>query len=206
VADRPGKKVLVFASDGTYESELGPTRTENGNMALSESIAVDSSGYLYILNSGDKPSNPGFFYVRKFAKDGTWQTGWGKNGTGDGDFQMPLVIAVGSADEVFVFDYGADRIQVCDSSYTYQQKGSVPYPLGIAVFPSGLALATQERAPHLQKYNSPEVSEDNFTAYVHGGYIAPEDSDDCVYVNDPGTSVDKGVRICGDVGTVAEAK
>jgi hypothetical protein len=75
VADRPGKKVLVFASDGAYESELGPTRTENGNMALSESIAVDASGYLYILNSRDKPSNPGFFYVRKFAKDGTWQTG-----------------------------------------------------------------------------------------------------------------------------------
>jgi tripartite motif-containing protein 71 len=50
--------------------------------------------------------------IQKFDSNGKFITKWGSEGTGDGQFQNPSGIAIGSLGNVYVTDWGNNRIQV----------------------------------------------------------------------------------------------
>ena len=102
-------------------------------------VAFDSSGLLYIADSGNHR-------IQKVnAITGAVSTTWGSLGSASGKFNSPGAIAINTSDIVFVADTGNHRIQVFSSIGTYltsfgtQGSGNAQFqsPQGIAVNNSG---------------------------------------------------------------------
>ena len=49
--------------------------------------------------------------IQKFTSAGGFVSQWGTEGTGDGEFQYPIGVAVASDSSVYVSDIGNSRIQ-----------------------------------------------------------------------------------------------
>jgi tetratricopeptide (TPR) repeat protein len=67
-------------------------------------IAVDSSGNVYVADSGNHR-------IQKFTSSGSFLATWGSQGTGNGQFNGPRGIAVDGSGNVFVGDTDNNRIQ-----------------------------------------------------------------------------------------------
>ena len=108
VADTSNNRVEKFTSNGTYVSQFGSQGTAGGEFNGPYGIAVDGSGNIYVTDKGNDR-------VEKFLDDGTgtfpFQCQFGSYGTGDGQFNQPLGIAVDSSGYVYVADSLNDRIQ-----------------------------------------------------------------------------------------------
>jgi DNA-binding beta-propeller fold protein YncE len=83
--------------------------------------------------------------VKKYSSSGALLTQWGSFGTGDGEFDTPLDVAVGPSGDVYVVDRQNNRIQQFDSDGIFIRKWGSPgggdgqfgQPSAIAVGPSG---------------------------------------------------------------------
>ena len=78
--------------------------TGNGQFRGSVDIAVDSSGNVYVVDTGNDR-------VQKFDSNGTFIRTLGSNGTGNGQFSSPESIAVDSSGNVYVVDTFNYRVQ-----------------------------------------------------------------------------------------------
>jgi len=89
-----GDSLRKFTSNGslvkTWTANYGP-------------IAVDSSGNMIVAD------NDG--HIRKYTSDGVFLTGWGEYGSGDGQFSDIAAMTVDSANNVYVAEWGNNRIQ-----------------------------------------------------------------------------------------------
>ncbi|TFG06064.1 6-bladed beta-propeller [Candidatus Thorarchaeota archaeon] len=127
-------RIQYFTSTGTYQSQWGARGNENGNFTDPWGIAVNTSGYVYVVDSYNNR-------VQVFDDVGNFQFDWGSAGSGDGEFSYPTGIALTSTGNVYVADSGNDRIQVFDSQGTYVSQWGSPgegtsefhSPMGIAV-------------------------------------------------------------------------
>jgi sugar lactone lactonase YvrE len=89
-------------------------------------------------------------------------TQWGTKGTGNGQFEFPNGIAVDSSGNVYVTDYGINRVQKFDSTGVYITKwgnygsgnGQFYLPIGIAVDSSGNVYVADRGNHRVQKFNS----------------------------------------------------
>lgn len=90
-----------------YGSGDGETLTSQGGMA------VDSSGNIYIVDSANHR-------VQKFNSAGVYQSPFGVEGTGDGEFSGPKDIAIDSLGFIYVVDQGNSRVQKFNSAGVYQ--------------------------------------------------------------------------------------
>jgi DNA-binding beta-propeller fold protein YncE len=68
-------------------------------------IAINSSGYVYVSDTGNNR-------IQKFTSDGTFLTAWGSKGSGEGQFIQPQGIAIDSQNNMYVTDFDNHRIQV----------------------------------------------------------------------------------------------
>jgi len=78
--------------------------TANGQFTSPESVAVDSSGNLYIADTGNNR-------IQKFAPDGSFISKFGSEGSGTGQFKSPQGIYVDEDNHIWVADTGNQRIQ-----------------------------------------------------------------------------------------------
>ena len=103
-----------------------------------EGIAIDSSGAVYVADSGNDR-------IQVFDARGNFIRQWGGFGFGDGQFKGPEGIAIDSSGAVYVADSGNDRIQVFDAQGNFIRKwgefgsgdGQFGFPQGIAIDSSG---------------------------------------------------------------------
>jgi hypothetical protein len=110
------------------------------------SVAVDSSGYVYVADTANHR-------IQKFDSVGNFITKWGSKGTGDGEFDWPYGIVVDSSDNVYVADTGNHRIQKFDADGNFITKwgspgtgdGEFDHPIGIAVDSSGYVLGLAKK-------------------------------------------------------------
>jgi Tol biopolymer transport system component/DNA-binding beta-propeller fold protein YncE len=167
VVDSRYYRIQKFSStDGinyTFVTKWGINGTGDGQFNSPLTIAVDSSGYIYV---GDYGNNR----IQKFSStDGinyTFVTKWGSNGTGDGQFNSPYGITVDSSGNVYVVDFGNNRIQKFSSTdginYTFVTKwgsngtgdGQFNSPIGIAVDSSGYIYVGDYGNNRIQKFTS----------------------------------------------------
>jgi DNA-binding beta-propeller fold protein YncE len=175
VADRVRDKVLIFNSAGTFVKEFGPA-SGNGCLAGPESLAIDSDGYVYVA-SYDRQLDAGFHYVQKFDKDGNWQTGWGSNGSGNGQFDCAtgITISPAPANEVYVSDRFNNRVQVFSNTGTYSRQWTVSEPFGVWVFPGGAVLVWTNSS--IEKFDSVGTWQGTFGG-CYGTHIAGGGSDE----------------------------
>jgi DNA-binding beta-propeller fold protein YncE len=86
--------------------------TGNGEFSLPVRVAVDSSGNVYVADTGNDR-------IQKFDSSGNYVLQWGSTGSGNGQFSNPKAVAVDSSGNVYVADSGNSRIQKFDSSGNY---------------------------------------------------------------------------------------
>ena len=89
-------------------------------------------------------------------------TKWGTQGSGDGQFDTPVGVAVDASGNVWVADYGNNRIQKFDSSGSFLSKwgsygtgdGQFDSPIGVAVDASGTVYVAELYNHRIQKFDS----------------------------------------------------
>jgi DNA-binding beta-propeller fold protein YncE len=110
VADGYNDRIQVFRADGEFSYKWGGPLAMNifgpfnGWFATATSVALDQNGNVFVAD----------FYnhrVQKFARDGTFLTGFGARGNGPGQFEHPIAVAIASDGSVFVTDFGNHRVQ-----------------------------------------------------------------------------------------------
>jgi sugar lactone lactonase YvrE len=119
-------------------------------------VAVDSSGNVYVADSGNQR-------IQKFNSSGEFITKWGTFGSGDGQFNYPLRVAVDSSGNVYVADEGNQRIQKFTSNGTFITKwgsggsgdGQIYSTAGVAVDPfSGNVYVVDRNNNRIQKFST----------------------------------------------------
>jgi tripartite motif-containing protein 71 len=110
VADSSNDRIQKFDSNGNFITKWGTEGEVGGQFYYPEGIAIDSSDNVYVADSSNNR-------IQKFDSNGNFITTWGSHGEGDGQFAIdgPFVepsIAIDSSDNVYVADYGNNRVQV----------------------------------------------------------------------------------------------
>ena len=106
--------ILQFTEHGVFVRRFSATlNTISG-------IACDSSGNVYVFDSGDSK-------VKVFDQNGVFVRQWGTVGSGDGQFGAGpygylQMIAVDKNSQVYVCDPGNTRVQVFDSNGNFLRK------------------------------------------------------------------------------------
>lgn len=138
VVDKGNSRIQAFDIEGhpLTPSAWGSVGQGNGQFNLPENVAFDSRGeYIYVADSGNNR-------IQKFTPWGGFVKSWGSqcdllnpirckysnnstNSTtslGDGQFRYPQGLAVDFDGNVYVADFGNDRIQKFDSNGTFLLK------------------------------------------------------------------------------------
>ncbi|WP_300613585.1 NHL repeat-containing protein, partial [Trebonia sp.] len=127
VADTGGNTIAEFDGSGR------PLRVTGGGAGLDqpEGIAVDGSGDIWVADTGSDR-------VVELSPSGTVLTSFGAAGSGDGQLDQPVALAV-SADggTVYVADQDNNRIEEFTAAGSYAGSISVPTPAGVALDASG---------------------------------------------------------------------
>jgi DNA-binding beta-propeller fold protein YncE len=100
-----------------------------------------------------------------------FMTTWGKQGSGPGEFNIPIGIAINAADEVYVTDHYNDRVQKFDADgHWLAQLPVLPHPGGIAIDAEGKLYIGHFPAARGTKETTP----DRVTVYDGAGKLLQE--------------------------------
>ena len=112
VADRGNHRIQKFDKDGNFlfkfGNEDGHRSDALGKFDNPRQVAVDNDvKFVYVADSKNNR-------IQKFYAIGTFIKTWGSNGTGDGQFDLPVSVIIDSKGDVIVNDRGNNRIQKFD--------------------------------------------------------------------------------------------
>ena len=97
-------RIQIFNKEGQYVNSLGASGSLPGQLNRPEDIDVDTSGHIYVADSGNHR-------IEVFNPNNTTGIVWGSQGTGKGQFDYPQGIAVPEPGHVYVADSLNNRIQ-----------------------------------------------------------------------------------------------
>jgi tripartite motif-containing protein 71 len=103
-------RVQRFAPDGTLVAEWGSAGFREGQFSTPYDVAVDGRGRVYVTDHNNHR-------VQVFAADGTFLATWGRHGAiplgspQPGEFNSPVGVAVDGDGNVYVGEFGNDRVQ-----------------------------------------------------------------------------------------------
>lgn len=136
-------------SGPTYASQFGTEGTGNGQLKHPEGIAINSSGDIWVVDTGNNR-------VQEFGPKGEYLRQFGTKGKGNGEFSSPAGIAIDGKGNLWVADAGNERVQEFSStgSYISQFKvtGSLPY--GIKIDKSEHIWVTTELPSYLEEFTT----------------------------------------------------
>jgi Tol biopolymer transport system component/streptogramin lyase len=144
---------LLPEAPPAFLREWGSPGTAEGQFAYPASVAVDSSGNVYVA---DKDNNR----IEKFGPNGTFLTRWGSRGSGNGQLRYPRGVEVDSSGNVYVADTFNRRIQKFGPNGRFITKwgsqgsadGQFALPSDVAVGPSGNVYVADPSANRIQKF------------------------------------------------------
>jgi DNA-binding beta-propeller fold protein YncE len=163
VADEINNRIEAFFFAGGAFS-IGSLGSGVGQLHVPAAVAIhgadNSTGVLYVADSNNNR-------IEVFEGNGTHLNQWGSAGTGNGNFNSPVALAINSAGTtVYVLDKGNTLIQVFTSAGTFvTQWGSVgtgngqfnfavTFPQGLAVDASGNVFVTDTGNNRIQKFSA----------------------------------------------------
>ncbi len=214
VTDTGNGRVQVFSSTGEFLFEFDVLSGPSG-------IALDSQDNVYVTQTWDGNN------IQKFSSRGEFKAEWGKEGSGDGEFQELSQIAVDSSGYIYVADKANYRIQKFTSDGKFVTKwgkkgggdgefGSeydwASYgPSGVAIDNQGYVYVSDHDGHRIQKFKSDgtfidkwgsEGSENNQLQWPLGINIG---NDGNLYVADSGNDRIQIFTSTGDyIGQVGE--
>jgi sugar lactone lactonase YvrE len=177
-----------------YVMSFGSKGTGNGQFDRPQGIAIDSSGNIYVADSGNSR-------IQKLDSAGNYLSQFGSSGSGNGQFLSPRSITIDSSGNIYVADAN-NRIQKFSSSGTYlSQFGTAGsgngqfYGLhGIAIDSSGNIYVADSGNNRIQKFSSSGTYQSQFgtAGSGNGQFYGPDgiaiDISGNIYVADSGNS------------------
>ncbi|MBI3639844.1 MAG: hypothetical protein HY223_05960 [Thaumarchaeota archaeon] len=156
--------VNITTSPGTYSSTLGVSGkfgSDNAHFGYPESVALDSSGNIYVVDRGNDR-------VQKFSNSGTYIFTLGVSGKSDTDnshFNTPVSVSLDSSGNIYVADTYNHRIQKFSSSGEYlmtlgvsgsygSDNAHFSYPESVALDSSGNIYVADTYNHRIQKFSS----------------------------------------------------
>ncbi|MFN4218579.1 MAG: 6-bladed beta-propeller [Candidatus Bipolaricaulia bacterium] len=106
-----GSQCLLRTGDGCRDPDGGgPLVPGDGQFNGPTDVVVDATGNVYVVDSGNHR-------IQKFDSNGKFLSKWGTRGSGPGQFETPISIALDSTGKfAYVADKGNHRIQKFDVS------------------------------------------------------------------------------------------
>ena len=125
VADTWNHRIQVFTPEGKFLFSWGAFASTNGQLSSPgvfwgpRDIAVDSSGNVYVSDTGNKR-------IQEFSSDGKFLAQWGGFGTEKGKFDEPVGLAIDKDGNIYVADTWNQRVQKFSPSHQFLFSWSVP--------------------------------------------------------------------------------
>jgi DNA-binding beta-propeller fold protein YncE len=143
---------VTHAETYTFITKWGSQGTGDGQFDYPRGIAVDSSGNVYVADTGN-------YRIQKFDSSGNFITKWVSDG--DEQFSYPIDVDVDSSDNVYILGFGNGDIQKFDSNGTFltewgsqgSDDGQLISPQSIAVDFSG-NVYVGDGSDHIHKFDS----------------------------------------------------
>ena len=138
-----------------YKSKFGSFGTGSGQFKYPHGAALDSSGNLWVADTGNNR-------VSEFTAAGSFIRQFGTAGTSNGQFNEPMDVAVTPEGNIWVTDALNHRVQEFSSAGTYLRQfgsegtgaGQFVEPAGITVTPSGNVWVTDARYYRVEEFSS----------------------------------------------------
>ena len=157
VADVKANKVFIYDGLGLYLRELGSP----GELERPTGVAVNREGTrVYVVDSGG--IDTALHRVVVYNKEGHKLFTIGERGTGNGQFNLPSLAAVGPDGTLYVLDAGNFRVQAFDADGKFLRKwgkpgngpGDLARPRGIAVDSDSNVYVTDAAFSNVQVFNA----------------------------------------------------
>ncbi|HJW19068.1 MAG TPA: 6-bladed beta-propeller, partial [Candidatus Nitrosotalea sp.] len=180
-------------STPSFSVQWGTYGLQNtGQFAFPQGVSIDSSGNVYVTDLGNRR-------VEKFDNNGNFLSTFGTKGSGDGQFNAPVGIAVNNG-SIYVLDNARNDIQKFDMTGKFVTKwggqGSNPgqflLPQGVAVDPSGDVYVVDTGNSRVEKFdsNGTYLQSIGQSGLEDGQFLSPRavaaDSQGSIYVADSG--------------------
>jgi sugar lactone lactonase YvrE len=104
--------------------------------------------------------------IKKFTNDGKFITKWGSQGSGDGEFVLPLGIDADSSNNIYVIDQGKGSLELFTSNGTFIPLKLKPGEYGhdgksvledVEIDPSGHIYIADRGEDNIKKYTKSQV-------------------------------------------------
>jgi F5/8 type C domain/6-bladed beta-propeller/FG-GAP repeat/NHL repeat len=156
----------ILNSNYFFLKKWGSRGAGDGQFFFAHSVAVDSSGYVYVGDMANHRIQK--FQLAKPCPVGTTQiesgvcfvTKWGSRGSGNGQFELPVNVAVDSLGRVYVVDNSNNNIQVFNGNggfikawgKTGSGDGQFKALHDIAIDPAGYVYVADAGNSRIQKF------------------------------------------------------
>ncbi|WP_440951400.1 6-bladed beta-propeller [Methanosphaerula subterraneus] len=184
-----GIQIATPAEEYQLVTKWGLYSPVSSQVTATYAIAADGAGNVYVANASNER-------IEKFTSDGTFVKAWGGEqtyrkgvlvtwGTGNGQFSLPLGIAVDNAGDVYVADTNNNRVQKFDSNGTFittwgsegSGDGQFMRPTGITVDSAGNVYVVDYSTCLVQKFTSTGsfIKAWGGRGYIDGTFQKPKD-------------------------------
>ncbi|MCX7039441.1 MAG: hypothetical protein NT005_09970 [Spirochaetes bacterium] len=160
VVDNGNDRIVKFSTGGSYQTVWGTQGPANGQFDSPGSVAVDTSGFVYISDEAGMWGR-----IQKFdtSTPPAWVASWVLDSTPtDGLFTAPWGVAFDPSGNIYVDDLFNGRAQKFDSLGNFSAKvlsqgtSTTPFqwPMGLAIDASGSVYVLEMMGSRIQKFES----------------------------------------------------
>ncbi|MCP4707687.1 MAG: hypothetical protein GY869_03600 [Planctomycetes bacterium] len=163
----------------SYLDQWGSLGNSDGKFNYAYGVAIDSIGNVYVVDHHNHR-------IQKFSSDGVLLGWWGRDnlggsgwhdpgsgltgaaGSGAGEFNRPVGIAIDASDNIYIADYLNNRIQkITPENVFISWTGSFSHINGVAVDALGNVYASDEGNHKVKKFTTTDII--NYTLDIEWG-------------------------------------